>query len=253
MMDSYEKVHEYLSRLGLTTMENTIDSYPESSHDRPVMEILDHLLSEELKHKISRKTENMLKWSGFPFHKTIDDFDFSFQPSIDRSVIDELMTMRYIHNTENIVFLGPPGVGKTHLSIALGMRSIMSDMPAYYISAVKLVQTLKRDYDLKRLECRIKTYSRFKLMIVDEIGYLPLTREESNLFFQFVSSRYEKRSTIYTSNKSFSEWDEDLGDSVMAAAVLDRILHHCTVINIKGESYRLKDRKKNSLQTMRRE
>ena len=252
-MDSYEKVHEYLSRLGLTTIENTIDSYLESSHERPFMEIFDHLLSEELKHKISRKTENMLKWSGFPFHKTMDDFDFSFQPSIDRSVIDDLMTMRYIHNTENVVFLGPPGVGKTHLSIALGMRSIMSDVPAYYISAVKLVQTLKRDYDLKRLEYRIKTYSRFKLMIVDEIGYLPLTREESNLFFQFVSSRYEKRSTIYTSNKSFSEWGEVLGDSVMAAAVLDRILHHCTVINIKGESYRLKDRKKNSLQTMRRE
>ena len=128
----------------------------------------------------------------------------------------------------------------------------MSDIPAYYTSAVKRVQTLKRAYDLKRLKYRIKTYSRFKLMIVNEIGYLPLTREESNLFFQFVSSRYEKRSTIYTSNKSFSEWGEVLGDSVMAAAVLDRILHHCTVININGESYRLKDRKKNSLQTMRK-
>jgi DNA replication protein DnaC len=122
-----------------------------------------------------------------------------------------------------------------------------------HISAVKLVQTLKRDYDLKRLEYRIKTYSRFRLMIVDEIGYLPLTREEANLFFQFVSSRYERRSTIYTSNKSFSEWGEILGDQVMASAVLDRILHHCTVVNIKGESYRLKDRRKNSLPTMRRE
>ncbi|WMT45591.1 MAG: IS21-like element helper ATPase IstB [Cuniculiplasma divulgatum] len=249
MMDSYERVHEYLSRLGLTT----IDSYLETSHDRPVAEILDHLLSEELKHKLSKKTENMLNWSGFPFRKTMDDFDFSFQPSIDRSVIDDLMTMRYIHNTENVVFLGPPGVGKTHLSIALSMRAIMSDIPVYYVSAMKLVQTLKRDYDLKRLEYRIKTYSRFRLMIVDEIGYLPLTGEESNLFFQFVSSRYEKRSTIYTSNKSFSEWGEILGDSVMASAVLDRILHHCTVINIKGESYRLKDRKKNSLPTMRKE
>ena len=248
-MDTYERVHDYLSRLGLSTMEGTIDSYLELSYGKPVMEILDHLLSEELKHKVSKKTENMLNWSGFPFRKTVNDFDFSFQPSIDRKVIDELMTMRFLQNTENVVFLGSSGVGQTHLSIALGIGAIMSDIPAYYISAVKLVQTLKKDYDLKRLEYRIKTYSRFKLMIMDEIGYLPLTREESNLFFQFVSSRYEKRSTICTSNKSFSEWGEVLGDSVMASAVLDMILHHCTVINIKGESYRLKDRKKNSLAT----
>ena len=162
------------------------------------------------------------------------------------------MTLRYVHNTENVVFLGPPGVGKTHLSVALGMRAIMSDIPVYYTSAMKLVQILKRDYDLKRLEYRIKTYSRFRLMIVDEIGYLPLSREEANLFFQFVSSRYEKRSTIYTSNKSFSEWGEVLGDQVMACAVLDRILHHCVVINIRGDSYRLKDRRKNPLPTERR-
>ena len=251
-MDSYERVHEYLSKLGMTTMESIIDTYLETSRDKPVMDILDHLLSEELKHKLSRKTENMLNWSGFPFRKTMDDFDFTFQPSIDRSVIDDLMTMRYIHNNENVVFLGPPGVGKTHLSVALGMRAIMSDMPVYYTSALKLVQVLKRDYDLNRLEYRIKTYSRFRLMIVDEIGYLPLSREESNLFFQFVSSRYEKRSTIYTSNKSFSEWGEVLGDQVMASAVLDRILHHCFVINIRGDSYRLKDRRKNALPTERR-
>ena len=252
-MDSYERVHEYLSKLGLSVIESTIDSYLETSQGKPVLDVLDHLLSEELKHKLSKKMENMLNWSGFPFRKTMDDFDFSFQPSIDKAVIDDLMTMRFIHNTENVVFLGPPGVGKTHLSIALGMRSMMSDIPAYYISAVKLVQTLKRDYDLKRLEYRIKTYSRFRVMIVDEIGYLPLTREESNLFFQFVSSRYERRSTIYTSNKSFSEWGEVLGDQVMAAAVLDRILHHCTVVNIKGESYRIRDRKRNSLQAVKKE
>ena len=195
----------------------------------------------------------MLKWSGFPYRKTINDFDFSFQPSMDRKVIDGLLTMAFVHNAENVVFLGPPGVGKTHLSIALGMNAVMNDMPVYYIPAVKLVQTLKRDYDLKRLEYRIKTYSRFKLMIVDEIGYLPLEREESSLFFQFVSSRYERRSTIYTSNKSFSEWGRVLGHNIMASAVLDRILHHSVVINIKGESYRLKDRKRSSFQASRSE
>ena len=101
MMNSYERVHEYLSKLGLTTMENIMDAYLEASHDKPVMDILDHLLSEELKHKLSKKTENMLNWSGFPFRKTMDDFDFSFQPSIDRSVIDDLMTMRYVQNNES--------------------------------------------------------------------------------------------------------------------------------------------------------
>ena len=136
--------------------------------------------------------------------KIIYKFDFSFQPSIDKSTIDDLLTLRFIHNKENVVFLGPPGVGKTHLSAAIGMSAIDSVM-VYYVTAIKLVQVLKKDYDLNRLDYRLSAYSKFNLMIVDEIGYLPLTREESNLFFQFVSSRYERRSTIYTSNKSFSE------------------------------------------------
>ena len=174
-MDSYESVHESLISLGMDTIEHTIDNYLENARDKSIMEILDHLLSEEVKSKLSKRYETKLKYAGFPFRKTMEEFDFPFQRSIDRSVIDDLMTLRFMHNTENVVFLGPPGVGKTHLSIALGRRSMMSDIPAYYISAVKLVQTLKRDYDLKRLEYRIKTYSRFRLMIVDEIGYLPLT------------------------------------------------------------------------------
>ena len=201
-------------------------------------------INEDLTTSKSRKVEMRLKYSGLPFRKTMDQFDFSFQPSIDRKVMDDLMTMRFIHNSENVVFLGPPGVGKTRLSVALGMQAALSEISIYYITAVKLVQILRKDFLSSRLSYRLATYARFPLMIVDEIGYLPLTREESNLFFQFVSSRYEKHSTIYTSNKSFSEWGEVLGDTVMASAVLDRILHHCTVVNIRGESYRLKERKK---------
>jgi DNA replication protein DnaC len=243
-MDTCERVHEYLNRLGLSVTEQILGNYLESAKDRPFMEILDHLLEHEVKNLKSKKVEMKLNYSGMPFRKTLDQFDFSFQPSIDRKIMDDLITMRFIHNNENVVFLGSPGVGKTHLSVSLGMQAAYSEISVYYNTSVKLVQILKKDFLLSRLSYRLATYPRFPVMIVDEIGYLPLTREESNLFFQFVSSRYEKHSTIYTSNKSFSEWGEILGDSVMASAVLDRILHHCTVVNIRGESYRLRERKK---------
>ena len=198
----------------------------------------------EVKSKRSRRYETKLKYAGFPFKKTMDEFDFSFQQSIDRSVIDDLMTLRFIHNRENVVFLGPPGVGKTHLSVAMGMHALQSDISVYYVSAVKLVQALRKEFIRDRLNILLRNYARYPLMIIDEIGYLPLNREESNLLFQLVSYRYERSSTIFTSNKSFGEWGEVMGDQVMASAILDRILHHCIVVNIKGDSYRLKDRRK---------
>ena len=243
-MDSYERVHEHLSTLGMDTMEKTIDNYLENARDKGVMEILDHLLSEEVKSKRSHRYETKLKYSGFPFRKTMDEFDFSFQQSIDRSVINDLMTLRFVNNRENVVFLGPPGVGKTHLSVAIGMHALQSDISVYYVSAVKLVQALRKEFVKDSLNTLLRKYARYPLMIIDEIGYLPLNREESNLLFQLVSYRYEKCSTIFTSNKSFSEWGEVMGDQVMASAVLDRVLHHSIVVNIKGESYRLKDRRK---------
>ena len=203
------------------------------------MEILDHLLDQEVKNLNSRHVEIRMRYSGIPFRKTIEMFDFSFQPSIDRSHGIKVHTQHGKHRV-----LRPPGVGKTHLSTDIEIQAMQSGIPAYYIHAVKLVQILKKDFDTSRINYRMTTYSKFSIMIVDEIGYLPMTREEPSLFFQFVSYRYERRSSIYTSNKSFSEWDEILGDQVMASAVLDRILHHCTVVKIRGKSFRLKERKK---------
>ena len=160
-----------------------------------------------------------------------------FQKPIGRYVMDDLMTLRFTHNLENMVFLSPPGIGKTHLSVALGMRALQSNISTYYILAVKLVQSLRKEYMRDRFNIILRSDSRYSLMIVDEIGYLPLNREESNLLFQLVSYRYEKSSTIFASNKSFSKWGKVMGDQVMASAILDRILHHYTVLNIKGESY----------------
>ena len=243
-MDAYERVHESLITLGLDTIEHTIDNYMENARDKGVIEVLDHLLSEEVKGKRSKRYETKLKYAGFPFRKTMEEFDFSFQKSIDRSVIDDLMTLMFVHNRENVVFLGPPGVGKTHLSVALGMRALQSDISTYYISAVKLVQSLRKEYLRDRLNILLRSYSRYALMVVDEIGYLTLNREESNLLFQLVSYRYEKLPTTFTPNKSFSEWGEVMDDQVLTSAILDKILHHFTVLNIKGESYRLKNRRK---------
>ena len=164
-MDAYDRVHESLITLGLDTIEHTLDNYLENTRERSVVEILDHLLSEEVRSKRSKRYETKLKYAGFPFRKTMEEFDFSFQKSIDRSVMDDLMTLRFIHNRENVVFLGPPGAGKTHLSVALGMRALHSDITTYYISAVKLVQSLRKEYLRDRLNILLRSYSRYALMI----------------------------------------------------------------------------------------
>ena len=149
------------------------------------MEILDHLLSEEVRSKRPKRYETKLRYSSFPFRKTIDEFDFSFQPSIDKSVINDLMTLRFIHNRENLVFLGPPGVGKTHLSVAIGMHALQSDISVYYVSVAKLVQALRKEFMRDDLNALLRKYARYPLMVIDEIGYLPLNRRN-----QIFSSRW---------------------------------------------------------------
>ena len=243
---AYERLHANLIALKLGTVETTIDSYLElaTTEGKSLVEIMDYLLDEEVRARNNSALETRMKLAGFPVKKTLDDFDFSFQPSIDPAVIKELRTLRFIHNAECVVALGPPGVGKTHLAIGLGVEAIRRGFSVYYTTASTLLEGLRKADRRDQLDRKLKTLGKYKLLIIDEIGYLPMKKEDAHMFFHLVSRRYEKASTVFTSNKPYSEWGEILGDPVIAAATLDRILHHSTTISIKGDSYRLRARRR---------
>lgn len=240
-----ERLKENLDSLKMKNTLDTIDNYLERAikDDLNIVDVLDHIFSEEAKLKRRRAYEKQVQMSGFPIKKTLDDFDLSFQPSIYKRQIDELATMRFVENAENIVFLGPPGVGKTHLATAIGMVAATNRYSTYYINCLSLIEQMKKAHFENRLPKKLKVLTKYKVLINDEIGYLPMDIQGANLFFQLIAKRYEKVSTIFTSNKTFSQWNEVFSDVTIASAILDRVLHHCTVVNIKGESYRLKERK----------
>ena len=248
MSDSlaYERIHENMMNLKMNAVEPVIDSMLEQavSKETSFVEILDNILDCEVRSRKASSIETRMKLSGFPVRKTLEEFDMDFQPSIDKNVMDDLRTLRFLHNQDNIILLGPPGVGKSHISIGLGIEVIKAGYMVYYQNCATLIEKLRRASHRGTLDRALKTMGKSKLLIIDEIGYLPLDKDGAHLFFQLVSKRYERGSTIFTSNKSYSEWGEVLGDSVIAAAVLDRILHHSITVNIKGESYRLARRRK---------
>jgi DNA replication protein DnaC len=240
-----DRLRDNLTSLKMRNTLDILDNYLEMAikDNLNIVDVLDHIFAEEAKTKRRRAYEHQIQMSGFPLKKSLADFDFSFQPSIDKRQIDELATMRFIENAENIVFLGPPGVGKTHLATALGLVAASHRFSTYYVNCQQLVEQLKKAHFENRLPDKLRVLAKYKLLIIDEIGYLSMDLQGANLFFQLITRRYEKVSTIFTSNKTFSQWNEVFADLTIASAILDRVLHHCTVIHIKGESYRLKERK----------
>jgi DNA replication protein DnaC len=194
--------------------------------------------------RYQKGVEGRLKQARLPWLKTIDQFDFDAQPSIDRKQIRELAGLSFVERAQNVVLLGPPGVGKTHLSVALGVKAVEAGYSVLFLSLEALMGRLIRARHENRLERSLQQLAYPKLLILDELGYLPLSREEASLFFRLLVRRYERGSLIVTSNKSYTDWGEVFNDHVLATAILDRLLHHSTTINIKGESYRLRDKRK---------
>jgi DNA replication protein DnaC len=205
------------------------------------VEAIDVLLTEELTIRENRRVKMAVQMAKLSAIKTLTGFDFAFQPSLDKNRILALAGLQFIDRAEAVHLIGPPGTGKTHLSLALGVEAVKAGRSVYFSSLADIVASLAKAERDGVLRDRIRYFCRFSLLIVDEIGYLPVTPGGGNLFFQLVNARYEKGAMILTSNRGFAEWGEIFGDPVVATALLDRLLHHAVVIQIEGSSYRLRE------------
>ena len=244
--ESYENLVSDLKRLRLPAMAEMLDSYTKQA-------ISSGLVSEEVTYKERKSVQNRIKSARFPIVKSLDDFDYAFQPSIDKKKLEELSSLRFIDNKENILFLGPPGVGKTHLATGFGVRACESGYKVLFTTLNDMVSVLMASMADNSFPSKLRTFIQPSLLIVDEVGYLPVSKEGANFLFQVVAKRYETGSIILTSSKSFADWGEILGDSVIASAILDRLLHHATVFSIRGESYRLREKRKELVKEKKKE
>lgn len=243
-MSTYTKLNNGLEELGIHKMQEHLDYYIDlvNKGQKSFGEALEELINIEKKNKQVRAEYACVKTANFPFLKTVDDFDFDFQPSVHKKEILELSRLSFIEHQENILFVGSSGVGKTHLATAIGIECARARYSTYFISFEGLMNQLKKALHENRLENRMKFFSKYKVLIIDELGYMPIDSDSANLFFQLIAKRYEKHCTIITTNMPFSKWGEIFGSSTLANAVLDRLLHHSHVISIKGPSYRLKEK-----------
>ena len=240
-----DRIESNLTRLRLPRTKEILESVLKSAEkqDKSHLSFLDELLEEEVEAKEQRRIETALKISGLPFIKSIDEFDFTFQPKLDRQKVMSLFDLTFIQQKGNVIFMGPPGVGKTHLAVSLAIKACQFGMSIYFTNMEDLIKKLKKDHEAGR-PGKGRSYYKSSLVVVDEVGYTPISREECNLFFRFIANRYEKTSTVITSNKAFSDWTELFHDPIIVTAILDRLLHHSVVINIRGNSYRLKGKTK---------
>jgi DNA replication protein DnaC len=239
-----DRTRGHLEQLGLGyAAERLPDLLSEAvKGDLPSHRFLDVLLEEEVREREERRIRTSLRLSGLPTGQTLANFDFGFQPAVERSRIETLATCQWIRARETLLLQGPPGVGKTHLAVSLGVKAVEHGFSVAFFRLDDLLHALKQDQELPPRRLRSKKYMKVALLVIDEVGFQPLTRLEANLFFRVVSYRYQRGSILITTNKAVKDWAEVLaGDDVMTTALLDRLLHRCHVLNIKGRSYRLRD------------
>lgn len=241
-MTNYTKLLHNLEKLQLDKIRVALPAYLDLVNQQGIslVDCLYELTRQEMEFRDERASKIQVKVAAFPFEKELDAFDFDYQPSISKAQFHDFASLRFIENRENLLFCGNSGVGKTHLAVAIGIAAAKKRYITYFITCHDLITQLNKAYNENRLEQKLKHFAKYKLLIIDEIGYLPVDKQGANLFFQLIAKRYEKGSTIITTNQPFSRWGEVFADTTIATAILDRLVHHSHIVKIVGPSYRIK-------------
>lgn len=227
-------------------LDKIVEILPDYIHKNSKKEValtdtLNYLCGEQINHKNLKASEGIIRAANFPFKKTFEDYDYSFQPSVSEKQMKEIQTLNFLETNENIVFIGNSGVGKTHLAVSIGIEAAKHRKSVYFITCHNLMLKLNKAQKENRLDKQLQHLAQYRLLIIDEVGYLPVDKQGSNLLFQLIAKRYMNKSTIVTTNMPFAKWGEVFSDNILANAMLDRLLHFSYIIRINGNSYRTKD------------